>query len=81
MMRRLSTRDAGFDRELRQLTAWQDSVDREIVAAVDGIVDDVISRGDAAVLEYTALFDGIDAERALTGCMNHWISESPAAGS
>ncbi len=61
MMRRLDTRDEAFAAQLRALTAWQDSVDREVVGTVDAIVDDVIARGDAAVLEYTARFDGVEA--------------------
>ncbi len=62
MMRRLDTRDADFQAQLDSLTTWQDSVDRELVRQVDAIVDDVIARGDAAVLEYTARFDGVDSQ-------------------
>ncbi len=61
-MRRLDTRDPSFRQQLDQLTAWQDSVDREVVTAVDGIVDDIIARGDAALLEYTARFDGVEQD-------------------
>jgi histidinol dehydrogenase len=56
-MKRLDTGDADFDAALRSLTAWQESIDRDVVRAVDAIVDDVIQRGDAAVLEYTNRFD------------------------
>ncbi len=59
-MRRLDTRDADFSAQLARLTAWHDSVDREVVAAVDAIVDAVIARGDAALLEYTARFDQVE---------------------
>ena len=60
-MRRLDTRDVGFDTELGELTSWQQGSDREVVQAVDAIVDDIIARGDAALLEYTARFDGVTA--------------------
>ncbi|MEE4661813.1 MAG: histidinol dehydrogenase [Halieaceae bacterium] len=61
MMRRLDTRSEGFSGQLAALTAWQEGTDRELVAAVDNIVDDVIARGDAALLEYTRRFDEVDA--------------------
>ena len=63
-MLRLDTRAADFGEQLHRLTAWQDSVDREVVSAVDRIVDDVIARGDAALLEYTNRFDGMDKRSA-----------------
>ena len=56
-MQRLDTQAPDFDAALRQLTAWQESVDRDVLRAVDGIVDDVIQRGDEALLEYTNRFD------------------------
>ena len=63
-MRRLSTQDPGFDAALRRLTAWQESVDRDVLLAVDRIVDDVMQRGDAALLEYTNRFDRRRVETA-----------------
>lgn len=63
-MRRLDTRAADFGDQLRRLTAWQDSVDREAASAVDAIVDDVIARGDAALLEYTHRFDRVEKDSA-----------------
>ncbi|MEE4191251.1 MAG: histidinol dehydrogenase [Halieaceae bacterium] len=62
MMQRLDTREADFLTRLDRLTAWQDSVDREIVETVDAIVDAVIARGDAAVLEFTERFDRVQQE-------------------
>jgi histidinol dehydrogenase len=70
-MRRLDTRDPGFEAQLRKLTGWEDSVDREVMKTVDDIVDDIIARGDAALLDYTARFDGVEkasvAELEFTG--------------
>ena len=66
-MRRLDTRDVDFDRALRDLTGWTDSVDEALVRAVDDIVDDVMRRGDEALLDYTRRFDrrGVSSGDAL----------------
>lgn len=45
---------------LEQLAARSGEVDRRVTAAVTEILDAVRSRGDAAVQEYTARFDGAD---------------------
>jgi len=58
---RLSTRDAGFDARLARLTAFDAAQDETVDATVAEILAAVKSRGDAAVLEYTARFDGVTA--------------------
>ncbi|MEE4146417.1 MAG: histidinol dehydrogenase [Halieaceae bacterium] len=60
-MQRLDTAQADFDRRLEQLTAWQESLDRQVTESVSAIVADVAARGDPAVLEYTARFDRLEA--------------------
>ena len=60
-LRRLDSSAEGFDAELALLTAFDSSEDGEIDAAVATILADVHERGDAAVLEYTKRFDGVDA--------------------
>ncbi len=57
-MRRLASASADFDARLRALTAWEDTQDREVAAAVEEIVSRVRAEGDAALLEYTRRFDG-----------------------
>jgi histidinol dehydrogenase len=57
----LSTRDAGFDAAFAQLVAIDTAADRRIDAAAAAIVEDVRSRGDAALLEYTNRFDRMNA--------------------
>src|SRR3990172_1467095 len=59
---RLSTRDADFDARLARLTAFDAAQDQTVDASVTEILAAVKSRGDAAVLEYTARFDGVTAE-------------------
>ncbi|HMO48889.1 MAG TPA: histidinol dehydrogenase, partial [Rubrivivax sp.] len=60
-LRRLSTADAGFEAEFQRLLHWSADTDREIEQRVGQILADVRTRGDAAVLEYTARFDGVQA--------------------
>ena len=58
-LRRLSTGDAGFEAEFARLRHWSADTDAAIERSVEAIVDDVRRRGDAAVLEYTARYDGL----------------------
>ncbi|OGA34452.1 MAG: histidinol dehydrogenase [Betaproteobacteria bacterium RIFCSPLOWO2_12_FULL_64_23] len=58
---RLSSRDADFDARLARLTAFDAAQDQTVDRTVAEILAAVKSRGDAAVLEYTARFDGVTA--------------------
>jgi histidinol dehydrogenase len=58
---RLSTADSGFDAALQQRLHWSADTDAGIEQAVADILRDVQRRGDAAVLEYTSRFDGVQA--------------------
>ena len=58
-IQRLDSTQADFPGQLASLTDGQDVLDRDVNAVVEAIVDDVAARGDAAVLEYTARFDGL----------------------
>ena len=58
---RLDSSALGFDAALARLTAFESKEDVAIEAAVAAIVADVRARGDAAVLEYTARFDRMQA--------------------
>lgn len=60
-LRGLSTADAGFEAEFQRVLHWSDETDQSIEQVVAAILTDVRARGDAAVLEYTQRFDGIDA--------------------
>jgi histidinol dehydrogenase len=60
-LRRLSTREPGFDALLAALTRYEAAQDAAVESAVRAIVADVRRRGDAAVLEYTRRFDRIEA--------------------
>jgi len=56
-LRRLSTREPGFDAALDALTRYDAAQDASVQQTVRDIVADVRRRGDAAVLEYTQRFD------------------------
>jgi histidinol dehydrogenase len=64
-IRRLSTRDAGFEEALARLTRFEPGESPEVREAVRDILADVRARGDAAVLDYARRFDGVTA-RSLT---------------
>ncbi|NCU95444.1 MAG: histidinol dehydrogenase, partial [Betaproteobacteria bacterium] len=61
LIHRLDSRDADFHSRLSALLAFEASTDDAIETAVAGILDRVRREGDAAVLEYTRRFDGLDA--------------------
>ncbi|AOF84759.1 histidinol dehydrogenase [Hydrogenophaga sp. RAC07] len=57
---RLSTTAADFEAQFAARLHWSAETDGAIEERVAGILNDVKTRGDAAVLEYTARFDGLD---------------------
>jgi len=60
-LRRLDAAAPGFDRAFAALTAFEAAQDPAVDAVVAAIVADVRARGDPALLEYTARFDGVQA--------------------
>ena len=59
---RLSTRQADFESQFQQRLHWSAEQDDAIEQRVKDILADVRARGDAALLEYTARFDGLPAD-------------------
>jgi histidinol dehydrogenase len=59
VIRRLDGRSLGLDAVVRALDRPPAGVAPEVYAAVDAILAAVRARGDAAVLEYSARFDGV----------------------
>ena len=57
----LHTTDANFWSDLQDLLAWESVSDDAVFNTVNGILKDVRSRGDAAVVEYTNRFDRMSA--------------------
>ncbi len=62
LINRLDTRGDGFRQQLDALLAFEASEDESIERAVAGILLDVRTRGDGAVLEYTHRFDRVQAK-------------------
>lgn len=60
-VKRLSTTQPDFWDNLRRLTDWNGGAVTQVAQTVTEILEAVRQRGDAAVLEYTARFDGIEA--------------------
>jgi histidinol dehydrogenase len=60
-VRRLDARAPEFERELARIIAFESSQDERVDATVAQIIDDVRARGDAALIELTARFDGVHA--------------------
>ena len=61
-IRRLNSQDSDFQSQLETLLAWDSATDKSVVTTVENILADVKARGDAAVLEYTAQFDAVNAD-------------------
>ena len=62
MPARLSTQDADFEAQFQARLHWSADTDAAIEQRVADILADVQQRGDAAVLDYTARFDGLSAD-------------------
>ncbi len=59
---RLSTTQADFEQRFKERLHWSGETDAAIEQRVAEILADVQKRGDAAVLEYTARFDGVQGK-------------------
>jgi histidinol dehydrogenase len=64
-IRRLATTQPDFAKRLAELLDFEAMLDAQVESTVASIVRDVRARGDAAVLEYTQRFDGVQS-RALS---------------
>jgi len=60
-IRRLSTAQPDFEAEFQRLQHWSAETDAAIETRVGEIIADVRARGDVALLELTARFDGVQA--------------------
>lgn len=87
-IRRFSTSDSDFERNLKELLAFETAQDDSIDVVVANILKDVKVRGDAAVLEYTNRFDKTNAgqlsdleigRQELTAALNGLSADQRAA--
>jgi len=77
----LSTRAAGFETDFRQLLDAKREAAADVDAVVAAIIEDVAQRGDAALIEYTRRFDGVDLTASGLRLTGREIAESAAAAS
>jgi histidinol dehydrogenase len=75
----LSTRDPGFEQGFRRLLGAKRESAADVDAAVASIIDDVASRGDAALIDYTRRFDGVDLSVDRLRLTRREIAEGAAA--
>src|SRR5947209_13009860 len=75
----LSTRDPGFEAGFRQLLAAKRESAADVDAAVAEIIGDVAARGDAALIDYTRRFDGMDLAAAGLRLTAREIADGAAA--
>ena len=61
-MQQLDSSQDDFSERLEQLTAWQEELDHEVNDTVRQVLADISARGDEALLEYTARFDGVTVD-------------------
>ena len=83
-IRRLDASAPGFDAELDNLLAWESVSDARVATAVADILQQVRSRGDAAVVEFTNRFDRRNLQGAQDFCLGQdtlqqALSSIPAA--
>jgi len=60
-LRRLDASHTEFDAQLRDLLAWNESVDADIHQRVGAIIEEVRRRGNDALIEFTRRFDRYEA--------------------
>ena len=61
-IKKLNINDDDFWSDLDNVLAWDSVSDQQVFDTVNGILQDVKQRGDAAVIEYTNQFDGMQAQ-------------------
>ena len=75
----LSTRNQGFEAAFQQLLEAKRESTADVDAAVYAITDDVMRRGDAALIDYTRRFDGVDLTPDILRISPREIAEGAAA--
>jgi histidinol dehydrogenase len=77
-MKIIRTDDAEFEGEFRRIRERGKAFDPELWTAVGRIVDDVAGRGDEALFEYTARWDGHSVTAATVEALTEEIREAAA---
>jgi histidinol dehydrogenase len=61
---RLNTRETGFEQKFNALLAMKREVSEDVDSAARTIIEDVIARGDAALIDLSQKFDRVDLAKA-----------------
>src|SRR5215813_8780259 len=77
----LATRDPGFEARFRGLLEAKRESAADVDAAVAAIIEDIGRRGDAALIDYTRRFDGVDLSARGIRLTRDEIAEGAAAAS
>jgi histidinol dehydrogenase len=77
----LSTRDPGFEAQFRRLLAAKRETTADVDAAVAEIIEDVVARGDAALIDYSRRFDAVDLANGNIRLTPREIADGAAAAS
>jgi histidinol dehydrogenase len=75
----LTTRDPAFERGIRRLLEAKREDAADVDAAVAAIIEDVARRGDAALIDYTRRFDGVELAPSALRLTRREIAEGAAA--
>jgi histidinol dehydrogenase len=71
MITKLSTRQAGFEKKLNALLAWEGVSNLGVVSTVDGIISSIRTNGDKALVDYSIKFDSVQASSMSDLTLNH----------
>ena len=77
-IRHLNTAAPDFEAEFQRVLHWSAETDHAIEERVAAILQDVQQRGDAAVIEYTNRFDGMQAE-SMAALEASWNNRYPSS--
>ncbi|HYZ41743.1 MAG TPA: histidinol dehydrogenase [Stellaceae bacterium] len=77
----LSTREADFETGFRRLLEAKRESAADVDAAVTAIIEDVVKRGDAALIDYTRRFDGVDLASAGLRLTRQEVADGAATAS
>ena len=61
MITNLSSTQSDFQHKLSKLLAWESVSNKEVVNTVDNIIANIKAKGDAALIDYSIKFDGVNA--------------------
>jgi len=75
----LSTRDPCFETGFQRMLEAKRETTTDVDAAVSAIIEDVVTRGDAALIDYTRRFDGVDLAPSNLRISRREITEGAAA--